>query len=152
MPILSYKEHGFLFLSSQIQKRTFDSFRRLFRRRIRLSNPLVPHTRLSNQDAPKYAVKETQTLLAFIYLKEKKDINYKSNKSKVRISYTTNGHLNLKPIDRICPLRARTLSKQTWENAHVKSNFKHGFKCQTTGIFGIMKDGSLIINDLSIIN
>ena len=95
-----------------------DSFRRLFRRRMRLPNPLAPYVRLSNQDAPQYAVKETLILLAFIHLK--KNIDYKIDKSKNRIS-TTNGHLNLEPIDMKYPLRMqlkefREILEEMWFN------------------------------------
>ena len=72
MPILSYKEHGLLFLSSQIQKKVLW---------IHLGNcSVVPYTRLSNQDAPMYAVKETPTLLAFIHLKKTLTIKLISQK------------------------------------------------------------------------
>ena len=49
-------------------------------------------------------------------------------------------------------LRLRTVSKKTCEITPVQFNFKLGFNCQTSVIFRLMKDGSLIISNLRIIN
>ena len=48
-------------------------------------------------------------------------------------------------------LRVQTVSKKTCEIAHISFNFKLGLKCQNTVIFGIMKDGSFMLNTLNII-
>ena len=39
--------------------------------------------------------------------------------------------------------------QKTYEIFHVYSIFYSGFKCQTTVIFGITKDGSLVLNTLA---
>ena len=48
-------------------------------------------------------------------------------------------------------LRVRTVSKKICQIVHVSFNVKLGLECQTTVIFGIMKDGSFMLNTLSII-
>ena len=39
--------------------------------------------------------------------------------------------------------------QKTYEIFHVYSIFYSGFMCQTTVIFGITKDGSLVLNTLA---
>ena len=46
-------------------------------------------------------------------------------------------------------LRVRTVAKKTYEIFHVYCIFYSGFICQTTVIFGITKDGSLVLNTLA---
>ena len=121
MPIWIYKLQRTWITLSLISdtKRTLDSFKWLFRHLIQLLNPRVPYVRLFNQNAPQYAVKDTLSLLAFIHLM--KNIDYKIDKSKNRISYTTNGHWNLEPIDMKYPLRMklkefREILEEMWFN------------------------------------
>ena len=40
--------------------------------------------------------------------------------------------------------------QKTYEISHVYSIFYSGFMCQTTVNFGIMKDGSLVLNTLAL--
>ena len=46
-------------------------------------------------------------------------------------------------------LRVRAFFHKTVRVCHVYSNFKIGFTCQITVIFGTLKDGSLLINTLA---
>ena len=46
-------------------------------------------------------------------------------------------------------LRVRTVAKRHYEIFHVYCIFYSGFMCQTTVIFGITKDGSLVLNTLA---
>ena len=46
-------------------------------------------------------------------------------------------------------LRVRTFFHETVQVCHVYCNFKIGFTCQITVIFGTLKDGSLLINTLA---
>ena len=46
-------------------------------------------------------------------------------------------------------LRVRTVFHKTVQVCHVYCNFKLGFTCQITVIFGTLKDGSLLINTLA---
>ena len=46
-------------------------------------------------------------------------------------------------------LRVRTFFHKTVQVCHVYCNFKIGFTCRITVIFGTLKDGSLLINNLT---
>ena len=46
-------------------------------------------------------------------------------------------------------LRVRAFFQKTVRVCHVYSNFKIGFTCRITVIFGTLKDGSLLINTLA---
>ena len=46
-------------------------------------------------------------------------------------------------------LRVRTFFHKTVRVCHVYCNFKIGFTCRITVIFGTLKDGSLLINTLA---
>ena len=46
-------------------------------------------------------------------------------------------------------LRVRAVFHKTFRVCHVYCNFKVGFTCQITIIFGTLKDGSLLINTLA---
>ena len=46
-------------------------------------------------------------------------------------------------------LRVRAFFHKTVRVCHVYCNFKIGFKCRITVIFGTLKDGSLLINTLA---
>ena len=47
------------------------------------------------------------------------------------------------------PLRVRAFFHKTVRVCHVYCNFKIGFTCRITVIFGTLKDGSLLINTLA---
>ena len=49
----------------------------------------------------------------------------------------------------ICFLRVRAFFHKTVRVCHVYCNFKIGFTCRITVIFGTLKDGSLLINTLA---
>ena len=58
-----------------------------------------------------------------------------------------------KDFDTVCRVNVRILKgtngrQKTYEIFHVYSIFYSGFMCQTTVIFGITKDGSLVLNTL----
>ena len=46
-------------------------------------------------------------------------------------------------------LRVRAFFHKIIRDCHVYCNFKIGFKCRITVIFGTLKDGSLLINTLA---
>ena len=46
-------------------------------------------------------------------------------------------------------LRVRAFSHKTVRVCHVYCNFKIGFTCRITVIFGTLKDGNLLINSLA---
>ena len=46
----------------------------------------------------------------------------------------------------VCVLRVRAFFHKTVRVCHVYCNFKIGFTCRITVIFGTLKDGSLLIN------
>ena len=49
----------------------------------------------------------------------------------------------------VVALRVRAFFHKTVRVCHVYCNFKIGFTCQITVIFGTLKDGSLLINTLA---
>ena len=49
----------------------------------------------------------------------------------------------------VVTLRVRTVAKKTYEIFHVYCICNSGLMCQTTVIFGITKDGSLVLNTLA---
>ena len=49
----------------------------------------------------------------------------------------------------VCVLRVRAFFHKTVRVCHVYCNFKIGFTCRITVIFGPLKDGSLLINTLA---
>ena len=49
----------------------------------------------------------------------------------------------------IYSLKGTNGRQKTYEIFHVYCIFYSGFRCQTTVIFGIMKDGSLVLNTLA---
>ena len=48
------------------------------------------------------------------------------------------------------PLRVRAFFHKTVRVCHVYCNFKIGFTCRITAIFGTLKDGSLLISTLAL--
>ena len=56
--------------------------------------------------------------------------------------------LNFPTIPFLC-LRVRAVFHKTVRVCHVYCNFKIGFTCRITVIFGTLKDGSLLINTLA---
>ena len=48
-----------------------------------------------------------------------------------------------------CPFKGTNGRQKTYEIFHVYCIFYSGFMCQTTVIFGITKDGSLVLNTLA---
>ena len=48
-----------------------------------------------------------------------------------------------------CPFKGTNGRQKTFEIFHVYCIFYSGFRCQTTIIFGITKDGSLVLNTLA---
>ena len=59
--------------------------------------------------------------------------------------YLTRGVVVFSPL----PLRVRAVFHKTARVCHVYCNFKLGFTCRITVIFGTLKDGSLLINTLA---
>ena len=57
-----------------------------------------------------------------------------------------NTHFRSKPSDRVKGTNGR---QKTYEIFHVYCIFYSGFMCQTTVIFGITKDGRLVLNTLA---
>ena len=52
-------------------------------------------------------------------------------------------------FDLLTPLRVRAVFHKTVRVCHVYCNFKIGFTCRITVIFGTLKDGSLLINTVA---
>ena len=77
-------------------------------------------------------------------------IGYEKNISFLMIakSRKKNGKKKLKRQD-WAPLRVRAFFHKTVRVCHVYCNFKIGFTCRITVIFGTLKDGSLLINTLA---
>ena len=65
--------------------------------------------------------------------------------SLIVIIYVTYVHKDFK----IQTLRVRAVFHKTFRVCHVYCNFKIGFTCRITVIFGTLKDGSLLINTLA---
>ena len=52
-------------------------------------------------------------------------------------------------VQLICMFKGTNGRQKTYEVFHVYCIFYSGFMCQTTVIFGITKDGSLVLNTLA---
>ena len=53
-------------------------------------------------------------------------------------------------INSIIHLRVRAVFQKTVQVCHIYCNFKVGFMCRITVIFGTLKDGSLLINTIAL--
>ena len=60
-----------------------------------------------------------------------------------------NSHFKLAIIKVVYYLRVRAFFHKTVRVCHVYCNFKIGFTCRITLIFGTLKDGSIFINTLA---
>ena len=73
------------------------------------------------------------------------------NKSNYVITSPANSHNSVNFVIGISSmrLRVRAFFHKTVRVCHVYCNFKIGFTCRITVIFGALKDGSLLINTLA---
>ena len=97
-------------------------------------------------------------ILKFHFLKREQlrfsgvnDLNYTKRPNFACGKYIfpkTRGNKN-KPWTHSTPLKGTNGRQKTYEIFHVYRIFSSGFMCQTTVIFGITKDGSLVLNTLA---